>query len=207
VVGGTLKIKMSPLSHHTGNTDIYLIDQIIKGRYRPSDIILDAGAGSGRNLYWFAQQGFPVFGTDRNPEAVQWLKENYPDQPGDRFQLAPVEHLPFHDGHFHHVICSAVLHFADHQAHFEEMFAELVRVLQPGGSLFIRTATDVGLEDKMIPVGNGRFLMPDESERFLLTRTVLDQLVTRHHLEWLEPFKTVLVDQLRSMAVVVLGKV
>ncbi len=198
---------MVPLSQHTGNTDIYLIDQIIKGRYTPSDIILDAGAGSGRNLYWFVQQGFSVFGTDRSPEAMEWLKENYPDLPGDRFQLAPVESLPFPDGHFHHVICSAVLHFADHQAHFEEMFAELLRVLKPGGSLFIRTATDVGLENQMVPVGNDRFLMPDGSERFLLTRPVLDKLVARHHLVWLEPFKTVLVDQLRSMAVVVLGKV
>lgn len=99
-----------------------------------------------------------------------------------------------------------MLHFAENEAHFETMFAELVRVLKPGGSLFIRVATDVGLAHKMIPLGNGRFFMPDDSERFLLTRPVLDDLLRKHRLNLLEPFKTVLVDDLRSMGVVVLGK-
>ena len=37
--------------------DIYLIDQILKGRYLPGELILDAGAGGGRNLNWFFDQG------------------------------------------------------------------------------------------------------------------------------------------------------
>ena len=100
----------------------------------------------------------------------------------------------------------SVLHFAENQVHFEQMFGELIRVLRPGGSLFIRTATDVGLADKMIPLGDGRFWLPDESERYLLTRPLLDTLIAQHKLIWLEPFKTVLVEDVRSMAVVVLGK-
>ena len=34
-----------------GNTDIYLIDQIMKNRYNQQDKILDAGCGNGRNLH------------------------------------------------------------------------------------------------------------------------------------------------------------
>jgi hypothetical protein len=64
--------------------------------------------------------------------------------------------------------------------------------------------TDVGLVQAMLPLGQGRYAMPDGTARFLLARPMLDRLVAQHGLQWLEPFKTVLVDGLRSMAVVVL---
>ncbi len=197
---------MDSIKQFLGSTDIYLLDQIMKGRYRRPDIILDAGAGGGRNLHWFVQQGFQVYGTDRNSEAVEGLKQNYPGLPYDCFQEAPVENLPFPDNFFNHVISSAVLHFAESERHFELMFGEMVRVLRPGGSLFIRMTTDVGLVDNLIPRGHGRFLLPDGTERFLLTRQGLDDLLIEYKLRLLEPFKTVLVEDMRSMAVVVLGK-
>jgi ubiquinone/menaquinone biosynthesis C-methylase UbiE len=197
---------MHQLSALLGNTDIYLIDQILKGRYAPPQRILDAGAGGGRNLHWFVHQGFDVYGADINPEAVHMLRQNYSLVPPERFTLAPVENLPFDDAFFHHIVCSAVLHFAENEAHFEQMFGELARVLQPGGSMFLRVATDVGLADKMLPLGNGRYAMPDGSDRFLLKRDAFENLMQRHGLAYLEPFKTVLVDALRSMSVVVLGK-
>jgi ubiquinone/menaquinone biosynthesis C-methylase UbiE len=99
-----------------------------------------------------------------------------------------------------------VLHFADDEQHFQAMFREMVRVLRPGGSIFIRMTTDAGLAHKLIPLGNGRYYLPDGSERFLLSRQMLDQLLEQYHLELLEPFKTVLVEELRSMGVVVLQK-
>lgn len=197
---------MSQIAHLLGNTDIYLLDQIMKHRYAPSDAILDAGAGGGRNLHWFVQDGFRVFGTDRDPEAVEALKKHYPDFPEERFQVAPVEALPFPDAFFDHIICSAVLHFANNEAHFEQMFEEMVRVLRQGGSIFIRVATDVGLSGKVLPLGQGRVRLPDGTDRFLLTKKMLQHLLQQHNLRLLEPFKTVLVDDLRSMAVLVLGK-
>ena len=196
---------MNRITPLLGNTDIYLLDQIMKGRYQPPERILDAGAGGGRNLHWFVQQGFAVYGTDRNPEAVDAIRQHYPGVPADHFQVASVESLPFSDAYFDHVISSAVLHFADNEVHFEQMFGEMIRVLKPGGSLFIRVATDVGLEGKTVPLGHGRYALPDGSDRFLLTRKMLDNLIKRHTLSLLEPFKTVLVEEVRSMAVVVVG--
>lgn len=197
---------MNPLARQLGNTDIYLLDQIMKGRYTPPEAILDAGAGAGRNLHWFAQNGFEVYGIDRDPAAVETLRQNYPGLPDDRFRVAPVEQMPFDDGFFHHIICCAVLHFAESPDHFRQLFGELIRVLRPGGSLFIRVATDVGLEDKMVPLGHGRVRMPDGTDRFLATRNVLDEVVETHRLHWQEPFKTILVNDLRSMTALVFRK-
>jgi tellurite methyltransferase len=197
---------MTHIAQLLGNTDIYLLDQIMKGRYAPPEVILDAGAGGGRNLQWFVHQDFKVYGTDRDPAAVEALKQRYPQVPVDQFQLASVESLPFSNAFFHHIICCAVLHFANNEQHFEAMFSEMVRVLKPGGSLFLRVTTDVGLANKIIPLGHGRFHLLDGSDRFLLTKKMLDDLLQRHHLRLLEPFKTVLVDEVRSMAVVVLGR-
>ena len=197
---------MHHLAPLLGNTDIYLLDQMMKGRYAPPESVLDAGVGGGRNLHWFVQQGFQVFGTDRNPEAVEALKQNYPGLPDGRFLVAPVESMPFPEASFHHIISCAVLHFAESHTYFEQMFGEMIRVLKPGGSLFVRVATDVGMEGKLVPLGHGRFHLPDGTDRYLLTRPMLETQVQRHHLHWLEPFKTVLVDEVRSMAVLVLGK-
>ena len=197
---------MHSITSLLGNTDIYLLDQIMKGRYRPSDIILDAGAGAGRNLHWFVRQGFQVFGTDRDAGAIAALKQNYPGIAEAHFQLSPVEAMPFPDAAFHHIISSAVLHFAENHGHFGQMFGEMIRVLKPGGSLFIRVATDVGIADKIIALGNGRFFLPDGTERYLLTKQALETMLRQYQLQLLEPFKTVLVDDKRSMAVLVLGK-
>jgi 2-polyprenyl-3-methyl-5-hydroxy-6-metoxy-1,4-benzoquinol methylase len=84
------------------HTDKYLLDQIMKGRYSASELILDASAGGGRNLEWFVHQGCKVFGTDRDPIVIETLKTPYPGLPSDRFQMAPVESLPFPDAFFHH---------------------------------------------------------------------------------------------------------
>jgi SAM-dependent methyltransferase len=197
---------MDQLTDIVGTTDIYLLDQILKGRYGSSGAILDVGAGPGRNLRWFVRQGFDVFGTDLDPAAVDAMRRHYPGVPRENFQVASAESLPFPDEHFDHVVCCAVLHFARNPANFEEMFGELIRVLKPGGSLFARVATDVGLAEKMIPLGDGRFTMPDGTDRFLLTRSTLDALLSKHQLRMLEPFKTVLVDEVRSMTALVIAK-
>ncbi|RYD73106.1 MAG: class I SAM-dependent methyltransferase, partial [Sphingobacteriales bacterium] len=45
-------------------TDIYLIDQILKNRFHPEMKILDAGCGDGRNLNYFLYNNYNVYGVD-----------------------------------------------------------------------------------------------------------------------------------------------
>ena len=196
----------NPLADIVGSTDIYLIDQIMKGRYRQTDTVLDAGCGSGRNLHWFVRNDIQVYGVDGNEEALHRAKNNYPSMGDNRLQHAPVEELPFPDEYFNHVISSAVLHFAKDIPHFNAMVAEMVRVLRPDGSLFIRITSDIGIEDKVRLIAGGVYHIPDGSRRFLLTRSLLAETTDKNKLSFLEPLKTVNVDDIRCMSTLVLGK-
>ena len=189
-----------------GNTDIYLLDQIMKGRYRPSDKILDAGCGVGRNLHWFLKENMNVYGVDQNPVSINKLKTAYPSLPENRFKICSVERLPFENNFFDHIISSAVLHFANSNSQFQNMLAEMVRVLKPAGTLFIRMTSDIGIEDKVKLLTDGVYLIPDGSTRFLLTRSLLPDILQQHLLSFLEPFKTVNVDDIRCMSTLVLQK-
>jgi len=62
---------MMNLREHFGEIDIYLFDQLLKGRFAPGTSILDAGCGAGRNLVYFLQNGYEVYGVDQNREAVE----------------------------------------------------------------------------------------------------------------------------------------
>jgi ubiquinone/menaquinone biosynthesis C-methylase UbiE len=196
----------NPIHETFGDTDIYLIDQIMKGRYQPEDTILDAGCGYGRNLYWFLKNGLDVHGIDQNAAAITNLRTHLPAHLSKKFQQAGLESLPFENNSFDHIICSAVLHFANNTTHFHEMVAESTRVLKPHGSLFIRMTADIGMEGKPKPLADGVFEIPDGSTRFLLTRTLLAEIIQKNNLSLLEPFKTVNVDDLRCMSTLVLKK-
>jgi tellurite methyltransferase len=196
----------NPIHETIGETDIYLIDQIMKGRYQPEDTILDAGCGYGRNLYWFLKNGLNVYGVDQNAAAITHLRSHLPPHLGKKFQQAELETLPFDNNYFDHIICSAVLHFAKHTTHFHEMVAESTRVLKPNGSLFIRMTSDIGIEGRSHPIAEGVYQIPDGSTRFLLTRTLLAEMLDKNKLSFLEPFKTVNVDDLRCMSTLVLSK-
>lgn len=183
--------------------DVYLIDQLLKNRIDSESKILDAGSGNGRNIHYLIKNGLDVTGIDPNPEAVEFLRERYPEIK-DRFLLSSLE--DFHSpNQFDFIICNAVLHFADSHEHFSKMFASLVHHLKPNGTLFIRMTSDIGL--KLNQNGqNGVFHLLDNSNRYLITRPKIDELIGKHSLSLLEPVKTVKVEDVRSMTTLVLTR-
>ena len=62
---------MADLLEQFGPIDIYLFDQILRGRIGRGMRVLDAGCGSGRNLVYFLREGYEVFGVDADPQAVE----------------------------------------------------------------------------------------------------------------------------------------
>ena len=193
----------SHLQQSFGNIDIYLFDQLLKGTYDNCRKVLDAGCGSGRNLVYLLQNGFEVYGIDPDAGAIDTVKalsqKLSPGNSSDNFKIAFVEDLPFDDTYFDLVICNTVLHFADNEDHFDQMMRSMWRVLKPGGYFFARLASDSGIETMVQSLGNGRYLLPDGTERFLVNERVLldytKQLSGRMH----EPIKTTNVQNLRCM--------
>jgi SAM-dependent methyltransferase len=193
-----------------GSVDIYLFDQLLKGRITSEMRVLDAGCGGGRNLVYFFRSGFDVSGVDQSSEAIAQIQslaaQLAPHLPEENFRLAAIEQMPFDDASFDVVISSAVLHFARDEAHWHGMVREMWRVLKPGGIFFARLASTIGMEDQIEQIEGRRYHLPDGSDRFLVDEQML--LATTKTLggEWLEPLKTVVVQHMRSMSNWVLRK-
>ncbi len=193
--------------NHIIHTDIYLIDQILKGTYNRGGKLLDAGCGGGRNISWFVtQSNFDIYAIDADQNAIDHLLKTYPSLKKHQAHCTPLETLPFRDAFFDHIICSAVLHFARSEEDFLQMFFELNRVLKPGGSLFIRAASDIGIENRVLPLGDGRFSLPDGTDRFLLTRQLTEQLLNGFPMTLAEPVKTTNVQDQRCMTTLLMVK-
>jgi tellurite methyltransferase len=194
----------SNLQQLYGNIDIYLFDQLLKGTYANCKKVLDAGCGGGRNLVYFLQNGFDVYGVDPNAETVNAVKQLSqtlsPTNPQSNFKVATAEDLPFGDNSFDLVISSAVLHFAKNEAHFQSMLLSMWRVLKPGGYFFARLASDIGIETLVHSLGNGRYLLPDGSERFLVNQQKLLSYTQQLNAYLHEPVKTTNVQNLRCMS-------
>lgn len=186
-----------------GQTDIYLLDQILKGRISPGARVLDAGCGRGRNLVYLLRAGVEVHGVDADPRATEAARalaaRLAPAAPAGRFGVAAVEALPFADVAFDVVILSAVLHFARDESHFRAMTDEAWRVLRPGGVWFARLASDVGVEGRVHPLGGRRFALPDGTERFLVDEAMLVDATARLGGVLLDPLKTTVVQGMRAM--------
>ena len=192
-----------------GDIDIYLFDQIVKGRFDRRRRVLDAGCGDGRNLVYFLQQRFDCYGVDHEASAiasVRLLAERLaPSLPAGNFQSGELDRLTHADGAMEAVICSAVLHFAKDTAHFARMVEEMWRVLSPGGLFFARLASNIGLERQVGP-GGRRVRLPDGSDRFVVDERLLVELSDRLGGTLADPIKTTNVQQQRCMTTWVLLK-
>ena len=187
-----------------GQIDIYLFDQLLKGRFTPQMKVLDAGCGGGRNLVYFLRSGYDVCGVDQSSEAIADVRSLVsalaPQLPATNFRDEPVEAMSFADACFDVVISSAVLHFARDEEHWQSMLKDMWRVLKRGGILFARLASTVGIEEQVEHLEGRRYHLPDGSDRFLVDDEMLLATTTSLGAELLEPLKTVVVQNMRSMA-------
>ncbi|NUR56429.1 MAG: class I SAM-dependent methyltransferase [Acidobacteria bacterium] len=201
---------MTDLQALFGHIDIYLFDQLLRGRAPAGARICDAGCGSGRNLAFVLREGYDVRAVDAEPAAIDLVRSMAerlaPDLPADNFRLEPVEQMSFRDRSVDFVISSAVLHFARDDDHFEAMLRECWRVLDRNGIFFCRLASSIGIESRVRAVAAGRFLLPDGSERYLVTEARLMELTAQLGGELIDPIKTTIVQNQRSMTTWVMRK-
>lgn len=200
----------SDLRDQFGEIDIYLFDQILKGRFDSRKTILDAGCGTGRNIRWFLRQGFTVYGIDSDPAAVAHVRQIAsrlaPSLPAAHFLNGELARLHWRDKTMDAAISSAVLHFSRDERHFGAMLEELWRVLKPGGLLFVRLASTIGLEAKLRWLEGRRARLPDGSERFVVDEEFLMMWTDTLNARLLEPLKTTNVQNQRCMTTWILEK-
>ena len=201
---------MGDLDLQFGQIDIYLFDQLLRGRLQPGMRVLDAGCGSGRNLVYLLRSGYEVFGADSDVDAIEAVRvlaaTLAPQLPGANFRAEAVEEMSFPDAFADVVLSSAVLHFARDDRHFEAMVTEMWRVLKPGGLLFCRLASAIGMETRVRQTVGRRFLLPDGSERYLVDEALLVELTRRLGGAFLDPLKTTIVQNQRCMTTWVVRK-
>ncbi|MSO36460.1 MAG: class I SAM-dependent methyltransferase, partial [Acidobacteria bacterium] len=200
------------LREEFGDLDIYVFDQLLRGRIAPGMRVFDAGCGGGRNLVYLLRQGFDVCGNDANPAAIAQVRALAASAD---FRVEAIEDTSFPDAHADVVMASAVLHFARDAAHFEAMVRSLWRVLKPGGLFFARLASTIGIENqvraldtglavpKLAPAARasegGRFRLPDGSDRYLVDAVTLLDWTGRLGGELVDPLKTTVVHEQRAM--------
>jgi SAM-dependent methyltransferase len=95
--------------------------------------VVDVGCGTGRVAAALATRGGRVWGVDPSPEMLAVARDNVPRGVG--LKRGAAEQLPFKDGWFDRAVMHLVVHLVDRPL----AFAEIRRVLAPGGRLTIAT--------------------------------------------------------------------
>ena len=201
---------ITSLAAQFGDVDIYVFDQLLRGRITPDMMVLDAGCGTGRNLVYLLRNGYGVLGVDQDPAAIDAVRrlagELAPHTPPENFRVESVEAMTFPDAVADVVVSSAVLHFARDEAQFWAMLRGMWRVLRPGGMLFCRLASTIGMEGRFRHISGRRFALLDGAERFLVDEPMLVDATARLGAELVDPLKTSVVQNLRCMTTWVLRR-
>jgi SAM-dependent methyltransferase len=191
-----------------GGIDIYVFDQILRGNIAPGMRVLEAGCGYGRNLVHLLREGYEVFAMDLDADGVNHVRRLSASLntglPAENFQVGSIERMPFADKFADVVICSAVLHFSRDEREFRTILGELWRVLRPGGMLFCRLGSRIGMNFPRLE--DGLYQMPDGQHWFLVDEPMLLDLTGELNASLVDPLKTTIVQNHRCMTTWVLRK-
>lgn len=191
-----------------GQIDIYVFDQVLRGNIAPGMRVLDAGCGYGRNLVHLLREGCEVFALDQDADGVDHVRKLSASLqtglPAENFQVGSIEQMPFPDDFADVVLSNSVLHFARDDRHFRAMLTELWRVVRPGGMLFCRLGSRIGMDFERIR-GNV-FRIRDGSKWFLVDEHMLLSLTEEMNAVLVDPLKTTIVQDYRCMTTWVLRK-
>jgi SAM-dependent methyltransferase len=96
-------------------------------------VVLDYGCGSGEFSMILARRGARVFGIDISPRLIEQARASAAEMGRNgsppHFLAGDAQHTPFGDAMFDYVLGNGALHHLD----LEKAFAEIARVLKPGG--------------------------------------------------------------------------
>jgi SAM-dependent methyltransferase len=125
----------SPVEAVIRTVSHYLRPRYTQEQHRDLEM-MEVGCGAGPNLVWLAEKGIKASGIDISPKALELCRANLErrnlgDRVGDLLHASATD-LPFEDNRFDGVLESAVFQHLP-LAERKRAFAEVVRVLKPGG--------------------------------------------------------------------------
>lgn len=127
--------KEQPIEHHLSQ----FVEQY-KGEIGPS--ILDIGSGEGRNLIPLAKMGYDLTGLELTEQGIKITREKQDNEKTDaKLVRGSFHNLPFLANTYDTVISIQAMQHNNWQG-AEAAFSEAVRVLKPGGLLFLRISSD-----------------------------------------------------------------
>lgn len=186
------------LNQELGNIDLFLLDQILKGRFDQAARILELGCGEGRNLTYFIRNAYDVWGIDNNPTALQLLRmmgrSLHRSFDKEKFIVADITEIPFPPQSFDAIICSAVLHFSPSEEAFFAAWDEMMKVLRKDGCMFLSMYSNMPFPGKT------------QSDFFLLTEALYRTVLHRYKLQEIEPIRTVVAGNAQATAYLILKK-
>ena len=170
-----------------------------------SGTVLDVACGPGVVTAALAGKAQAVTAFDATPAMLEKARKRCAEAglQNVQFKQGNAESLPFDSGAFDGFVTRvAIHHFPDPKRVLKEIF----RVLRPGGVLFARTASSIGIEAQLVSTGPRRWRSPDGVERFLVDEPMLTAWAGHQGGELLDPLKTTIVHDQRSMTTWVLRK-
>jgi SAM-dependent methyltransferase len=113
--------------------------------------VLEIGPGYGVTTRWLLDQGANVRAVEVDPDLAAGLRREF----GGRVDVHTGDGaaLPFPDGSFDTVVCFTMLHHVPSPGHQDQMFAEVARVLRPGGT-FAGSDSRVNLRFRLLHIGD-----------------------------------------------------
>lgn len=150
----------------------------LRRQWSSGALVLDAGCGRGRNVFYLSQTGFTVYACDLSPVAISVAKARArrADTTAS-FHIADLAYLPYPDNSFAAVVCVHVLPY-HYKAGIARGVRELRRVLRQDGWLYFDL---LGCDDAEYGCGQEleqhTFLDPDGVPIHFSSRQEVDELL------------------------------
>ena len=170
-----------------------------------SDTVLEIGCGTGTTALKLAPSVSRILASDVSNEMIAIAREKAIAQSclNAEFAVARAEQMVGSEDAYDAVLAFNVLHLIGDR---QSTLANICRLLKPGGLFFCRLASTVGAEHLVRKLHDRWYALADGSERYLVDEAMLMRVTEELGAELVDPIKTTVVQNLRSMTTWVLRK-